>query len=263
MTSFEKIFNIFLSETKHTELAKLSEADLVYVLEHFLETSALVEFKKCRKDLSKYTKTSFIKLINGVPDIEDEVEEDIDEIDPDFGVDHQNIDKDEEIPDKDFDSGMNVYPDSSFPDKDLDSDMNVYPDNQPDGDFDSGMNVYPETPEEEEEEIKPEIPEWNEDEEFSADFNITYKIKEIGYFEEDLTHEECYIIALSMVLHHLQGNINREEYFKRTISDRDFKLADGDKIISSLLSLEKSISRKLKKYKNSYSYNNIAELRDL
>ena len=249
MTSFEKIFNIFLSETKHTELAKLSEADLVYVLEHFLETSALVEFKKCRKDLSKYTKTSFIRLINGVPDIEeeveDEIEEDIDEIDPDFGVDHLSIDKDEEIPDKDFDS-----------------DMNVYPDNQPDGDFDSGMNVYPEIPDEEEA-IKPEIPEWNEDEEFSADFNITYKIKEIGYFEEDLTHEECYIIALSMVLHHLQGNINREEYFKRTISDRDFKLADGDKIISSLLALEKSISRKLKKYKNSYSYNNIAELRDL
>ena len=233
MTSFEKIFNIFLSETKHTELAKLSEADLVYVLEHFLETSALVEFKKCRKDLSKYTKTSFIRLINGVPDIEeeveDEIEEDIDEIDPDFGVDHLSIDKDEEIPDKDFDSGMNVYPE--IPD--------------------------------EEEAIKPEIPEWNEDEEFSANFNITYKIKEIGYFEEDLTHEECYIIALSMVLHHLQGNINREEYFKRTISDRDFKLADGDKIISSLLALEKSISRKLKKYKNSYSYNNIAELRDL
>lgn len=233
MTSFEKIFNIFLSETKHTELAKLSEADLVYVLEHFLETSALVEFKKCRKDLSKYIKTSFIKLVNGVPDIEDEVVEDTDEIDPDFGVDHLSIDKDEDIPDKDFDSGMNVCPDT------------------------------PEEEEEDEEVIKPEIPEWNEDEEFSANFDITYKIKEIGYFEEDLTHEECYIIALSMVLHHLQGNINREEYFKRTISDRDFKLTDGDKIISSLLSLEKSISRKLKKYKNSYSYNNIAELRDL
>ena len=100
MTSFENIFNIFMSETKHTSLAKLSEADLVYILEHYLETSALVEFKKCRKDLSKYTKTKFIKLINGVPDIEEE--EDVEELDPEFGVDHRDKTKSEEIPDEDF-----------------------------------------------------------------------------------------------------------------------------------------------------------------
>ena len=32
MTSFENIFNIFMSETKHTSIAKLSEANLIYIL---------------------------------------------------------------------------------------------------------------------------------------------------------------------------------------------------------------------------------------
>ena len=239
MTSFEKIFNIFLTETKHTELAKLSEADLVYVLEHFLETSALVEFKNCRKDLSKYTKTKFIKLINGIPDIEGEVpEEDIPNGDVDkateFNLNSNSRSDDEWNEDEWFNQNEGI----TMPDDNIDEDMMVNPD-------DSFEN------------------EWNEDESFGANFIITYKIDEIGYFEEDLSYEECYIIALAMVLHKLQGNINREEYFRRTISDRDFKLTDGDKIIESLLTLEKSISKKLKKYKTSYSYNNIIELRDL
>lgn len=261
MTSFENIFNIFMSETKHTSLAKLSEADLVYILEHYLETSALVEFKKCRKDLSKYTKTKFIKLINGVPDIEEE--EDVEELDPEFGVDHRYKTKSEEIPDEDFDSGMNVYPDSSFPDEDFDNEMNVYPDNHPGDDFDSDMNVEEDPLPEEPDTEKPEIPEWNEDEGFSANFEITYEIKEMGYFEEDLSYEECYILALSMILHQLQTNVNREEYFKRTISDRDFKLSGGDKILASVMELEKSTRKKLKKYKNSYSYNYVSELREI
>lgn len=244
MTSFENIFNIFMSETKHTSLAKLSEADLVYILEHYLETSALVEFKKCRKDLSKYTKTKFIKLINGVPDIEEE--EDVEELDPEFGVDHRDKTKSEEIPDEDFDNGMNVYPD-----------------NHPGDDFDSDMNVEEDPLPEEPDTEKPEIPEWNEDEDFSANFEITYEIKEMGYFEEDLSYEECYILALSMILHQLQSNVNREEYFKRTISDRDFKLSGGDKILASVMELEKSTRKKLKKYKNSYSYNYVSELREI
>lgn len=221
MTSFEKIFDIFMSETKHTSLAKLSEADLVYVLEHYLETSALVEFKKCRKDLSKYTKTTFVRLINGY------VDEEIEDIDPEFSVGSKTKE--------------------GF---DIDSDMNVYPDNQPDNSFDSDMNVTPEE-------------EWNEDEGFSAEFDITYKIKQLGYFEEDLTHEECYILASSMILHQLQSNLNREEYFKRTITDRDFKLSGGDKILASIMELEKRTRKKLKKYMNSYSYNNFNELREI
>lgn len=221
MTSFEKIFDIFMSETKHTSLAKLSEADLVYVLEHYLETSALVEFKKCRKDLSKYTKTTFVRLINGY------VDEEIKDIDPEFSVGSKTKE--------------------GF---DIDSDMNVYPDNEPDNSFDSDMNVTPEE-------------EWNEDEGFSAEFDITYKIKQLGYFEEDLTHEECYILASSMILHQLQSNLNREEYFKRTITDRDFKLSGGDKILASIMELEKRTRKKLKKYMNSYSYNNFNELREI
>lgn len=237
MTSFEKIFDIFMSETKHTSLSSLSEADLVYILEHYLETSALVEFKKCRKDLSKYTKTTYIRLVNGVPDIEEDKDED--EIDPDFSIEHHNLEENLEIPGEDFDNGMNVCPDE-----------------YPDEDFDSGMNVDPNNP-------FPEVPEWDEDKDFSVDFKITYEIDKIGYFEEDLAHEECYILALSMILHQLQTNVNREEYFKRTISDRDFKLSGGDKILASAMELEKSTRKKLKKYKTSYSYNYADELRSL
>lgn len=196
MTSFENIFNIFMSETKHTSLAKLSEADLVYILEHYLETSALVEFKKCRKDLTKYTKTKFITLINGNIDVEEDINSNT------YAV-HQTVVGSEE----------------------QNTEIN--------------------------------------DDNFNVECEVTYKIKEMGYFEEELSYEECYILALAMILHQLQSNLNREEYFKRTISDRDFKLAGGEKILASVMELEKTTRKKLKKYKNSYSYNYFQELREI
>ena len=206
MTSFEKIFNIFMSETKHTSLAKLSESDLVYILEHYLETSAMVEFKKCRKDLSKYTKTSFRKLINGYP-VEEMSVSDFPYVKPD--------------------DGEEVDPDFS--------------------------QTYP----------KPPVGDGSGEDNFLQNFIETYEIEAIGYFEEVLSYEECYILALSMILHQLQSNLNREEYFRRTISDRDFKLAGGDKILASIMELETSTRKKLKKYKNSYSYNYFNELKEI
>lgn len=267
MTSFEKIFNIFMAETKHTSLAKLTKADLIYILEHYLETSAFVEFKNCRKDLSKYKKTSFIKLINGVPEQTDEdISNDV-ETDNDNSSDDTNVDNDDVIVDDNIDNHANILiGDDTSNDTPIDDDIsedNVDSDDEPvddkDDDIDDGFLI---------EDVDPEFT-INPDEEFGVDNEIdntpviSYEIDEIGYFEEELSIEECYILALAMILHQLQSNVNREEYLKRSVSDRDFKLSDNNKLLSSLLELEVTTRKKLKKYKNSYSYNNINELREL
>lgn len=82
---------------------------------------------------------------------------------------------------------------------------------------------------------------------------IEVRIKEIGYFVEDLTQEEISIIAEIMVLHWLRKQINREENLQASISTGDFKKTSNANLLDKLMNLAEKQERIIDNYKIKYS----------
>ena len=82
---------------------------------------------------------------------------------------------------------------------------------------------------------------------------IEIKIKEIGFFIEDLTQEEISILAEIMVLHWLRKQINREENLQASISTGDFKKTSNANLLDKLMNLAEKQEKIIANYKVKYS----------
>lgn len=82
---------------------------------------------------------------------------------------------------------------------------------------------------------------------------IEIKIKEIGFFIEDLTQEEISILAEIMVLHWLRKQINREENLQASISTGDFKKTSNANLLDKLMNLAEKQEKIIDNYKVKYS----------
>lgn len=84
---------------------------------------------------------------------------------------------------------------------------------------------------------------------------LEFNIKEVGYFEEELTQEEISILAEIMVLHWIRKQIMREENLQASISTSDFKKTSNANLLDKLLLLEKRQQEIVSDYKVKYSMN--------
>jgi hypothetical protein len=85
--------------------------------------------------------------------------------------------------------------------------------------------------------------------------DLTKIDKILQQFEEDLTSEEEWIIALGMVLSYLSIKIKHENLLRTSVGDRDFKESSNYLTLNTLLKLQTDTKNELKMYKNSYTYN--------
>ena len=86
-----------------------------------------------------------------------------------------------------------------------------------------------------------------------AEDTLELKLKEIGYFVEELTQEEISILAEIMVLHWLRKQINREENLQASISTSDFKKTSNANLLDKLLALAEKQEQIIDSYKVKYS----------
>lgn len=84
--------------------------------------------------------------------------------------------------------------------------------------------------------------------------------KDLKQFNEDLTLEEQWIIAIGMVLSWLEPKIKRENLLRASITDRDYKESNHANQLEKLLELEAATRNKLDRYVISYTYNNFEGL---
>lgn len=74
-------------------------------------------------------------------------------------------------------------------------------------------------------------------------------------FTVNVTYEEIEIIALGMVVTYLRPKIRHEQLLVQQIGDRDYKVFSSANMLDKLLELEKVVTRRLREYTNSYTYN--------
>lgn len=75
-----------------------------------------------------------------------------------------------------------------------------------------------------------------------------------GSFTEDLTLEECNIIAKYVLLRYLNQKINSQEILRVELGDKDYKLSSGHMLLSALLKLKESTLEDIHNYKFCYEY---------
>jgi hypothetical protein len=73
-----------------------------------------------------------------------------------------------------------------------------------------------------------------------------------GEFEEDLSHREKYIVALSAYYHYLTGKIQEENRLIKQLGDKDYKIIRGN-MSNDLLSLKTSVWNNLRTYIIAYN----------
>lgn len=78
--------------------------------------------------------------------------------------------------------------------------------------------------------------------------------KTLEQFNEDLTDEEQWIIALGMVLAYLSTKKYKEELMRQSLGDRDYKASSPQDLLRVLLELEKDTRNQLKSYIRKYTY---------
>ena len=76
-----------------------------------------------------------------------------------------------------------------------------------------------------------------------------------GYFEEDLSFREKYIIALGCCVHMTERLIQRENGFIKKLGDKDYSIERR----TDLISLKDDISNRLRRYLKEYDYDNMNE----
>lgn len=79
-----------------------------------------------------------------------------------------------------------------------------------------------------------------------------------GEFEEDLTSQEQYILALGMKKAWLSPKINNADLMSKAIGDRDYKAVQGTSYIKELSSLNEKIDDEIRRYAVEYTYKNFS-----
>ncbi len=75
-----------------------------------------------------------------------------------------------------------------------------------------------------------------------------------GSFTENLTLEECNIIAKYVLLRYLNQKINSQDLLRVELGDKDYKLSSGHMLLSALLKLKESTLEDIHNYKFCYEY---------
>lgn len=92
------------------------------------------------------------------------------------------------------------------------------------------------------------------DYEFKKDDKVEIIFLNEGYFEDDLTFREIYIIALASAYHYMDSKIKEEEKWVKKLGDKDYSLTRGT--ISDYTSLNKDIKDNLIIYIQKYNEQN-------
>lgn len=85
--------------------------------------------------------------------------------------------------------------------------------------------------------------------------NSVISIYNDGYFEDDLSVEEIYILAMGMICYWLNTKVNREENLTQIISDGDYKRLSGANMLDKLIKLKQTTDENFRLATIDYSYN--------
>lgn len=80
----------------------------------------------------------------------------------------------------------------------------------------------------------------------------------IGEFQEDLTSQEQYILALGMKKAWLSPKLNNADLMAKAIGDRDYKAVQGTNYIKELAKLDTQIEDEIDRYARSYTWSNFS-----
>jgi hypothetical protein len=80
----------------------------------------------------------------------------------------------------------------------------------------------------------------------------------VGEFEEDLTSQEQYILALGMKKAWLSSKLHNADLMRKDIGDRDYKAIQGDRYLKELSRLDKEIEDEIRRYAVAYTYRNFS-----
>jgi hypothetical protein len=80
----------------------------------------------------------------------------------------------------------------------------------------------------------------------------------VGEFEEDLTSQEQYILALGMAKAWISPKVKNADLMSKSIGDRDYKAVQGTSYIKELSKLEKQIEDEVDDYARRYSWKNFS-----
>lgn len=94
--------------------------------------------------------------------------------------------------------------------------------------------------------------------ELPASENIEFSFYDNGYFEDDLTYEEMYILAQGMVIYWLNPKVNREENLKQMVTDSDYKKLSGANMLDKMIKLYEKSLREFRMCMIEYTYNDFA-----
>lgn len=75
-----------------------------------------------------------------------------------------------------------------------------------------------------------------------------------GYFYDDLTREEIYIVVLGMIIEWISPKIYKERLLKQSFSDRDYKQGSSWQTLGKLQELKAQSESDLRKTIQSYQY---------
>lgn len=80
----------------------------------------------------------------------------------------------------------------------------------------------------------------------------------VGEFDEDLTSQEQYILALGMAKAWISPKVKNADLMSKSIGDRDYKAVQGTSYIKELSKLEKQIEDEVDDYARRYSWKNFS-----
>jgi hypothetical protein len=75
-----------------------------------------------------------------------------------------------------------------------------------------------------------------------------------GSFTDDLTLEECNIIAKYVLLRYLNQKINSQDLLRIELGDKDYKMSSGHMLLSALLKLKESTLEDIYNLRFTYIY---------
>lgn len=86
--------------------------------------------------------------------------------------------------------------------------------------------------------------------------SITEEGGGLGHFNDELSSQEQYILALGMKKAWLSPKLNSVDLMKKAIGDRDYKAVQGTNYLRELSNLNEKIEEEIRNYTISYTYNN-------
>lgn len=80
----------------------------------------------------------------------------------------------------------------------------------------------------------------------------------VGEFQDDLTSQEQYILALGMKKAWLSSKLNNADLMSKDIGDRDYKAVQGTPYIKELSKLDAQLDSEIRNYGVSYTWKNLS-----